>query len=372
MPFYLIQGKVKLSLGSNKKDMKVRTIILYFMAICCISAGVSACVSNEQLVPLEEDRTIWYNPAPVRTQHQTKAAEVFPTTSTFGSYAYMVPEGKTFDANKGDGDVTVFINNEEVSYQGNVWKGVNTYYWPHYGSLTFMSYSPYELSSRGSEFVFNCDKSSGISLSGFSLPNTAGYTASKDDILITDIVKDLESSTTTYHTSGVPTLFKHRLCKVAVKASLNNDLDLGTDYINVTGIKLQNIYTKGNYAQVGGWSDQSDLKTYSASQTVSLGLTPDTVFEETLMIPQTTTVSDRGSGKEPKLIIFYTTCLSGVTADKSAELKLYSGPGSLAAWEEGKSITYYISISTKDEYIEFSGSYNAWDDAGNDDINMGL
>ena len=352
--------------------MKVKDIILHLISTCCIAAGVSACVTNEKIVPEEEDKSIWYNPAPVKTRPQTKAIEEFPTTSTFGSYAYWVPEGKTFDANKGDADVVTFINNEKVSYQSNLWKGVNTYYWPHYGSLTFMSYSPYELSSRSTEFDFECNKSTGISLTGFSLPNTIGYSDSKDDILITDIVKDLKGSSA-YYTSGVPTVFKHRLCKVAVKASINNELDNAGDYIKITGITLKNIYTKGNYALVGGWSSQSELETYSNTPLdVSLALEPASVFEETLMIPQTTTVSDRGVGNEPILIVSYTTYIAGVQAKKEAVLKLYSGPGSLAAWEEGKLITYYISISTKDEYIEFSGSYNAWGDGGNDDINMGL
>ena len=350
--------------------MKVKDIILHLISTCCIAAGVSACVTNEMIVPEVEDKSIWYNPAPVRTRPQTKVIEEFPTTSTFGSYAYMVPEGKTFDANKGD--VVTFINNEKVSFQSTVWRGSQTYYWPHYGSLTFISYSPYELSTRESEFDFDCDKSYGISLTGFSLPNTIGYSDSKDDILITDIVKDLKGSSA-YYTSGVPTIFKHRLCKVAVKASINNVLDNAGDYIKITGITLKHIYTKGNYTLVGGWKTQSELKTYSNTPLdVSLALDPVSVFDGTLMIPQTTTVSDRGIGNEPTLVVNYTTYIAGVKDEKEATLKLYSGPGSLAAWEEGKLITYYLSISTKDEFIEFSGSYNAWVDDGNNDINMGL
>jgi hypothetical protein len=160
---------------------------------------------------------------------------------------------------------------------------------------------------------------------------------------------------------------------VAVKASINNVLDNAGDYIKITGITLKHIYTKGNYTLVGGWKTQSELKTYSNTPLdVSLALDPVSVFDGTLMIPQTTTVSDRGIGNEPTLVVNYTTYIAGVKDEKEATLKLYSGPGSLAAWEEGKLITYYLSISTKDEFIEFSGSYNAWVDDGNNDINMGL
>lgn len=337
-----------------------------------MAAGVSSCVLSEKAAPLVEDRTIWYNPAPVKTLPQTKAVEAFPTSSSFGSYAYMVPEGKTYDANKADADVVTFIGNEKITYQTDRWKGTSTYYWPQTGSLTFISYAPYELSQRTDEFTFGCNKSDGISITGFSLPTTIGYTDSKDDILTTDFVKDLTGNAA-YYASGVPTVFKHRLCKVAVKASVNNELGSG-EYVRINSVSLQNVYTKGNYSSVGGWTFQSILKNYSIGELdKTLSMTPDVVFAETLMIPQTTTLSDRGTGNDPKLVVNYTVSQSGSSATtKTAELKLYSGPSTLSAWEEGKVVTYYISISTKDEYIEFNGLLRNWADPVYGDINMGL
>lgn len=346
--------------------MNVRNIILYMIAVCCMAAGVSSCVLSEKADPLVEDRTIWYNPAPVKTLPQTKEVEAFPTSSSFGSYAYMVPEGKTYDANKADADVVTFIGNEKITYQTDRWKGTSTYYWPLTGSLTFISYAPYELSQR-TDFTFGCNKSVGISITGFSLPTTIGYTDSKDDILTTDFVKDLTGNAA-YYASGVPTVFKHRLCKVAVKASVNNELGSG-ESVQINSVSLQNIYTKGNYSSVGGWTFQPTLENYSiGALDKTLSMTPDVVFAETLMIPQTTTLSDRGPGNDPKLVVNYTVNEN----TKTAELKLYSGPSTLSAWEEGKVVTYYISISTKDEYIEFSGSLDDWEKAQDGDINMGL
>lgn len=339
--------------------MSVRRIISCFAVACIVAAGLSSCVVNEKITPVEEDRTIWYNIAPVKELPQTKAVNEFDKSKTFGSYAYKGSD--------------LFINNEEISYQTDKWvaKDGSKYYWPYSGTLTFISYAPYSLSSRPG---FSCTAASGISLSNVSLPNKVGYYEESNDILVADIARDLTKES--HPMSGVPTVFKHKLCKVAIKASRNSELNSG-EYVRITGINLQNIYTEGNYTQSAGWSSQNGLKDYSnpsiSSSPITLALEPTFVFNETLMIPQTTTLSDRGPGKEPKLIVNYSVKLNGSSVDnKTAELKLYSGPSSPAAWEEGKVVTYYISISTKDEYIEFSGSLDAWDDAGNSDINMGL
>ena len=89
------------------------------------------------------------------------------------------------------------------------------------------------------------------------------------------------------------------------------------------------------------------------------------------MIPQPT--SQAGRTEAPKIIVKYETRVGGVTETKTAELDLYNGPASLAAWEMGKDIIYNISISTKDEYIEFNASYTDWEEeVMNPDINVGL
>ena len=333
----------------------MRNIICRFAAALVMAVGLSSCLVNEKITPVEEDGTIWYNIAPVKELPQTKAVNEFDKSKTFGSYAYKGSD--------------LFIDNEEISYQTDKWvaKDGSKYYWPYSGALTFMSYAPYSLSSRAG---FSCTAASGISLSNVSLSNEVGYYHEDDDILVADIARDLTKES--HPVSGVPTVFKHKLSKVAVKASLNNNLT-GSDYVKITGVSLQYIYTKANYAQSGGWTSHSELKTYSpGALNVILALEPQYVFQETLMIPQPTTLSGRGTGKDPKLVVSYQMEIDGYTSNKTAELKLYTDPSSPAAWEEGKVVTYYISISTKDEYIEFSGSLDAWDDAGNGDINMGL
>lgn len=320
-----------------------------------MAVGLSSCLVNEKITPVEEDETIWYNIAPVKELPQTKAVNEFDKSKTFGSYAYKGSD--------------LFIDNEEISYQTDKWvaKDGSKYYWPYSGALTFMSYAPYSLSSRAG---FSCTEASGISLSNVTLPNTVGYYSESDDILVADIARDLTKES--HPMSGVPTVFKHKLSKVAVKASMNNNLT-GSDYVKITGVSLQYIYTKANYAQSGGWTSHSELETYSpGSLDVNLTLEPQYVFEETLMIPQPTTLSGRGTGKDPKLVVSYQMKIDGYTSNKTAELKLYTDPSSPAAWEEGKVVTYYISISTKDEYIEFDGLLGDWADPVYGDINMGL
>jgi hypothetical protein len=41
-------------------------------------------------------------------------------------------------------------------------------------------------------------------------------------------------------------------------------------------------------------------------------------------------------------------------------------------WEAGSRIIYRITISTKDEYIEFSGKPSDWDGVSGGDINVGV
>ena len=94
--------------------MKVRRIIYFFVSVLVLAVGLSSCVVDEKITPIEEDRNIWYNIAPIKTRPQTKAVNEFDKGKTFGSYAYKIPQGKTYDANKGDGDVVTFIDNEEI------------------------------------------------------------------------------------------------------------------------------------------------------------------------------------------------------------------------------------------------------------------
>lgn len=346
--------------------MYIRRIIS-FTAVAMV---LSSCFVDEKIKPDMEDMGIWYNIAPVKETVQTKAVQ--PFEGTFGSYAFLLPEGMVYDNDKDDASISKYIDNAIIEKIGSVWKCKDKMYsWPAAGSLTFFSYAPYELSSRTG---FTCTAASGLQIPDYVLPAKEGNVSANYDILIADIAKDLTSNVNpgTYYTKGVPTLFRHKLCKVSIMAHLNNALETG-EYAKITSIQLCNIYMKGGFdgAKWIGLGNEVDFEKIDLKgDSGNLSLESKTIFKPTLMIPQPTSKSERTEA--PKIIITYEMRVAGTTSTKSAELNLYNGPSSLAAWEMGKDIIYNISISTKDEYIEFDADYEEWVSGGDVDINVGL
>lgn len=347
--------------------MNKKIIISFVLA----AASLSSCFVNEKITPDAEDTGIWYNLAPVKDEIQTKAIQQY--AGTFGSYAFLFPTGMSYDTDKNSSSVSEYISNAKIEKVSGVWKcATQMYSWPSSGSLTFFSYAPYALSSMAG---FNCTAANGVEIADFVLPATIGNTKSEYDILIAETAKDLTSNVTpgTYFTKGVPTLFKHKLSKVSIKAHLNNELESG-EYVRITSIQLFNIYRGGDFdgSKWVGLDNETDFsKITFEGDSGNLTLASTTLFAPTLMMPQPTSKS--GRTEAPKIIVKYETRVGGVTETKTAELDLYNGPASLAAWEMGKDIIYNISISTKDEYIEFNASCTAWEEeVMNPDINVGL
>ena len=347
--------------------MKIKNIISFVLA----AASLSSCFVNEKIAPDAVDTGIWYNLAPVKDEVQTKTIQQY--NGTFGSYAFLFPEGMAYDTDKGSAAVSEYISNAKIEKVGGVWKcATQMYSWPASGSLTFISYAPYELSSRTG---FSCTAAEGVKIPNFVLPATVGNTKPEYDILIAETAKDLTSNVNPgrYFTKGVPTLFKHKLSKVTIKAHLNNELESG-EYVRISSIQLFNIYRGGDFdgSKWVGLDNETDFsKITFEGDSGNLTLASTTLFAPTLMMPQPTSKS--GRTEAPKIIVKYETGVGGVTETKTAELDLYNGPASLAAWEMGKDIIYNISISTKDEYIEFNASYTEWEETVmNPDINVGL
>lgn len=351
----------------------IKGIILFFAA--SVILGLHSCVSNENIEPQQSE--IWYNLAPVKQNSTTKAA-FSPFSGTFGTFAYKFDAGKSYDANKNDTGIEKYIDNAEISKQGAVWKGATSYFWPTDGSsLTFFSYAPYTIKDLPG---FSCNVAQGICLDNFSVTATAGYFESNKDVLIADVAKDLVYNAYSYYTSGVPTLFKHKLCTVQFLISYANEPEhSGTviadaDKIEITSFQLQNIYTQGDFVS-NGWTNLTSEKDYpnSVSSKIELGYdfvsyparpVDAVLFGETMMIPQPTSTA---GGNPPTIIIGYT---KGGVAQTPAEITLYTP--SLPMWEAGKKIIYRISISTKDEYIEFSGKPSDWTGVSGGDINVGV
>lgn len=344
----------------------------------------ASCVKNEvREVSMHGDGQILYNPAPLRSM--TTKADVqttkFPTNSTFGSCAWYLPGDNKWDDHHAAAATdpvapTPYIPKTEISYNlvipndfnSGVWRNNDkSYYWPMNGSLTFISWAPYKLVEHTG---FNVTREEGFTITNWKMENTPGYgivpPTSEGGVSTTDPNVDILLSYTkdcTRNTANgkVPTIFSHLLCKVKVEARLANDK---VEQKIIESVTLTNIYTKGDYV-AGEWTNQSEPMNYvypqpgetSPSSTITVNSTAQKViFPETMFLPQRLTredITDR-----PKISIK----LQG--NETPIERYLYNDEilNSLSVWNQGKSITYVITIGNEEAVIDFAADVGGWED----------
>ncbi len=209
-------------------------------------AALASCAKNEVvLTPSSEKAEISYNVAP-KTKSLSTTQSDFSQSNVFASWAYYLPKGKNWAANSAD--AKDYIVNSTISYQtaGN-WKETNkSYYWPKDGgSLTFFAYSlnKSDLTLSGNNSIFTCYKSTGVA-GAIDLDDNKNT-----DFLVADIAKDKTANEQKYTYNGVPTLFRHRLSRVActvVKAE-----EYQNKKFELTAINFVNVSHYGNYTQTG-------------------------------------------------------------------------------------------------------------------------
>ena len=170
---------------------------------------------------------------------QTKAftGSVY-SNGPFGTYAWF---NNTND----------FMVNEQVDLSGGVWKTVDhTFYWPKTGSVSFISYSPFEGASNtaGTTPVVEKDK---ITYTGVTAGTTDLMYA--DKATCSNNVNEVEDGTNSF--TGVPTIFRHALAKLSFKVMANftewDDATTGshTEWkITLNSFKIHGFNTTGDLA----------------------------------------------------------------------------------------------------------------------------
>lgn len=224
----------------------MKKVILILSAV----AAIAACTKNEVIpVSSNENAEITFNVAP-KTKADADKTQTFDTNNVFASWAFYLPSGKTWSANVAESQP--YIVNSTVSYLANenVWKNSEkSYYWPKAGSLTFFAYSlnKTDLSLNNPGYpknkvdCYNAANCYGISalLDLSENPNT--------DLLVADIAADKKANATTYYYSGVPTLFKHKMSRVAF--AVRKAADYSDKKFTLNYIKFHNLNFDGHYAQ---------------------------------------------------------------------------------------------------------------------------
>lgn len=222
----------------------MKKLIVLFSAV----AALAACSKNEVVPAVSgENVEISYKVAP-----RTKAdPQAFDTKNVFASWAYYLPNGKSWETNFKEAQIYIGKDGEEgatISYGNSVWKDQTaSYYWPKEGNLTFFAYSLNSSSltdKSGTDTHFTClnhDSQHGIfgTLNLDTHPNT--------DFLVADIAKDKTANENVYNFNGVPTLFKHKLSRVKFAVRKKSDYPGAT--ITLNSITFKNLVNGMTYTQ---------------------------------------------------------------------------------------------------------------------------
>lgn len=352
--------------------MKAKVILATILILA------ASCVKNEvREVSIHGDGQILYNPAPLRSM--TTKADVqmppFPTTSTFGSCAWYLPGDNKWDDHHAAAATatvvpTLYIEPSVISCQNSQWKAWGkSYYWPMNGSLTFISWAPADLLDKvdaSNNKLNSVTREEGFKITGWTMKNEPGYgiktqaTAEKSsetdpdvDILLS-YTKDCTRNTAD---GKVTTVFSHLLCKVKVEARLANE-NVETKVIE--SVTLTNIYTKSDYV-AGKWTNQSACQNYVYTRTGGTSMpakdpTKKVIFPETMFLPQYLS-KDAIRADRPKISIK----LQGGETPIEGYLWNDKLLNSLSVWDQGKSITYAITIGDETVDIDFSASAGGWE-----------
>ena len=340
-------------------NINISLIKKYILIAAVASVALAACTKNE-VKPVNVDQEITYQTI------NTKAASSFESDRHFTSYAYMLPSGKTWDADYASG--SEYIADADIYYHtpNYEWKADKTYYWPKQGSLTFFAWSSYTTTEASlTDAIVSCTQAKGIQVDAFDITKNKNV-----DFLVAEVAKDKKANETQHAdgsgntwAKGVPTVFKHALSKLVFKVVTVKG---GTEYnytsdnvtFTVKSIKLKGVnnnlaysqdWQSGNTASKHTWTDPDPIveiaevpvftDTYVATNTAT-ALTPAT-GDYSIVIPQSFDDDD-------VLEIIYeikTEFISGhpvtetVTINDKKLSEVYT-----AKWEPGKEYTLTIKL----------------------------
>lgn len=263
----------------------------YFVIAFAALVAISSCTKNEIAGVADEALTF----SVVNYVQQTRA-DVYPTSSTFGVYAYFTPENWATD-----GDANVFMDNLQIRYspeyaQGQ-WGSDAKYFWPKSGAITFACYSPYtETSGNGFAAAPTFSKAGGFAFN---------YTIVDDtnvDLMTADLVTDQSRSASTTVTptqqvgvEPVPVLFHHLLTQVAFKFQTvkNPNPNVEKNEVVVKAVTINGINNTASFGS-SAWAGQSGAVSYLFNPATGNDLTllPDesplgTQVASRILLPQT-------------------------------------------------------------------------------------
>ena len=265
----------------------------FFLMATVVGAAFTSCVDDNEAVWQQEESSAKpitfevakYKPASRAdgdspAQQGNDGTVVFPTTESFGTFAYEKLYGATNTRH------TLYMDNVKIVYyqNGNYWAPARTlenvtgsngettqvekfYTWPTDAHLDFISYAPYQEDKSSSKVpkISNSDEQNTLMYQNYDI-EADGAT----DLMYSDKAVWQTANSSYYGFTGVPTLFHHALAKLnfMVKAvKLNNYLTAISDAhkhqweIIVHSIALNNIYKKGSVTMTTQSADVTSATT---------------------------------------------------------------------------------------------------------------
>lgn len=239
--------------------------LFYFAAA---AVALAACAKNE-VIPVNsgENQEITFNVAP-KTKADPESEpdpekEAFSTNNVFASWAYYLPENKTWDANSGENYVEPkeYISGAKISNNertGNKWKcEETTFYWPKDGGrLTFFAYS---LNKGNLDFETVNVEGQDVKRSTVVCQSNTGIFAHIDlsvdknvDFLVADPAKDKKSNVDEgkHFVDGVPTLFRHKLSYIIFNVKTDKAYSDAGKTLTLKSIKFNNVSYEGDYRDI--------------------------------------------------------------------------------------------------------------------------
>ena len=320
---------------------------------------------------------------------QTKAAGDAATTlnaegfTTFYTYANFF-QGTT---------KSVYMDNVAINYSDSPkqWAPARDYYWPKAADSYINFYSYVNTSGLNPAITFNAEKTVA----------TAAYTdktiASDANVLLADAALKQNGNLKEYTsisgvTSGVPTLFRHLLAKVAFKVQLVTTEEkkaANTKFVVTilnTGETLSNVKAdqKGSYTAANTFDDVKHTLAWIAPSVWTPSATPS-IETINFLTPELTLQKNKVSSGDPvNLLALRTVMPQTLDADNDLTLsykvdtyyadeatpymtenftvtgKLATLVNSILAWNKNTKITYTIKIDPVGQKVTFDPAVEEW------------
>lgn len=335
----------------------------YFF-ILAATAALAACAKNEVTPVLSNENTeIAYNVAPKTKALDTTHQENFSTDNVFASWAFYLPKDQTWAANSATSQP--YIVNSKISHKNGTWKDqTKSYYWPKDGgSLTFLAYSlnKGDLNLAGEHSEFTCDKAAGVQGHIELMDNK------NTDFLVAEIAADKTANENAYVFNGVPTLFKHKLSRVA--CTVKKAANYADKKFELKEINFLNVATYGTYAQLptdgfnAGTVKHDQIYTNAVQEITT---TAAAVGTEDVVIYMPQTFADATAKIQVKYTV--TTTVGGSTPVVENCVKEISIKDKFSEWAMGKKYIFNLTFALDE--ITWDPAVEKWEDATAADVTI--